>query len=240
MDKKTLLLILFSALLLPTLAQAATLIGIIGKITAAVVPIGTPLVVVGFIIAGFLYISAAASPERMSLAKKALIAAVIGTILIILAATACTFIAALFGLPANSCNGGAGGGGGSGSGSTKLEGDAYSAAKWEALQGEGPAQDEKTLADDANSYNNLSRDQKNQIERSLQPTLNQFTFDGLSAAQQDQIFKDNPGIKIDNPSRFTTRGGSSISNPNYNNTLDNNVNSTVNSIRNTFGIPGNN
>jgi len=133
-------------LLLPISAQAATLLGIIGKITAAVVPIGTPLVVVGFIIAGFLYISAAASPERMALAKKALIAAVIGTILIILASTACAFIAALFGLPASSCSGG--------SAAPKITDEAVipKAATYQAKYNYPPATDEKTAIGQAQQY----------------------------------------------------------------------------------------
>ncbi len=117
--------------------------GIIGKITDAVVPIGTPLVAVGFIIAGFLYISASASPERMALAKKALIAAIIGTILIILASQACTFIAALFGLPAESCKSGTSGGDGGGlNNDRKVDNDIVgTVAQWEIARGLPVAKD---------------------------------------------------------------------------------------------------
>lgn len=49
------------------------------------ISIASPIAVVGWIVAGILYLTAAGAPERMGTAKKAVIACVIGTILIVLA-----------------------------------------------------------------------------------------------------------------------------------------------------------
>jgi len=53
--------------------------------------IGGSLVAVGWVIAGIIYLTAGGG-EKMATGKKALIAAVIGTILVIVAATAATII----------------------------------------------------------------------------------------------------------------------------------------------------
>ncbi len=63
------------------------------------VTIGSAIVIIGWIIAGILYLTSAGGP-RMETAKKALIACVIGTVLIIISATATTFISGIFGLGA--------------------------------------------------------------------------------------------------------------------------------------------
>jgi hypothetical protein len=97
-NKKTLFLTLLGALILPIAASAQTTATIGTAVQKAAVDVGGPLVVAGWIIAGILYLTAAGSPERMGIAKKALVAAVIGTILVILAAGAQGFVKNLFGI----------------------------------------------------------------------------------------------------------------------------------------------
>lgn len=47
--------------------------------------IGAAIVVIGWVITGILYLTAGGAPEKLGTAKKALIAVVIGTILIVIA-----------------------------------------------------------------------------------------------------------------------------------------------------------
>ena len=87
MNKKTLFLILVNLfILLPIVALAAnTPTVMFDKLKELVVSIGGVLVVVGWIIAGILYLMAAGNPEKTQTAKKAMIAAIIGTILVVIA-----------------------------------------------------------------------------------------------------------------------------------------------------------
>ena len=71
---------------------------IANSIKTAAISVGWPMVVVGWIVAGVLYLTSAGSPERTGTAKKALVAAVIGTVLVILAQNAASFVAGTFGL----------------------------------------------------------------------------------------------------------------------------------------------
>ena len=96
------------ALILPITALAAgDTDAIINAFKEIFVSIGAAIVVIGWIIAGILYLTAAGSPERIGTAKKALIACVIGTVLIIISATAYTFVKSALNI-----GGGAGGGAG--------------------------------------------------------------------------------------------------------------------------------
>lgn len=61
------------------------------------VAIGSGIVIIGWIVTGILYLTAAGG-SRMETAKKSLIACVIGTALIIISATAETFISGIFNL----------------------------------------------------------------------------------------------------------------------------------------------
>lgn len=63
----------------------ATLKGMAASVKQAAVDIATPIVVVGWIIAGILYLTAAGAPEKITIAKKAVIACTIGTVLVVLA-----------------------------------------------------------------------------------------------------------------------------------------------------------
>jgi len=101
-NKKTLLLILLAVVLLPTaFASAQTLEEMAGRVEAVAVGIATPIVIIGWIIAGILYLTAAGAPEKLGIAKKATVAAVIGTVLIVLAiggGTIINVVANAFGL----------------------------------------------------------------------------------------------------------------------------------------------
>jgi hypothetical protein len=94
MNKKALFLILsLSILIIPITVFAEDVTGISGivtNITNLVMVIGGGIVVIGWVIAGILYLTAAGAPEKTGTAKKAMIAAVIGTVLVILATTAGT------------------------------------------------------------------------------------------------------------------------------------------------------
>lgn len=86
MNKKTLFLIILGAVLLPAaFASAQTLNSMATKVEADAVDIATPIVIVGWVVAGILYLTSAGSPEKTGTAKKAMIACVIGTVLVVLA-----------------------------------------------------------------------------------------------------------------------------------------------------------
>lgn len=66
--------------------QGSTLIqSAMEKIKGAAIIIGTAMAIIGWLVAGILYLSSAGSPEKMTTAKRAMIAAIIGTALVILA-----------------------------------------------------------------------------------------------------------------------------------------------------------
>ena len=99
MNKKILFLILLAIILvLPIITYAAAGVGDIGSaLKKAAISVGFPLIIVGWIIAGILYLTSAGGPQ-MQTAKNALIACVIGTLLVAIAANSCTFIQGLFGI----------------------------------------------------------------------------------------------------------------------------------------------
>jgi uncharacterized membrane protein (DUF485 family) len=86
-NKKILFIVLLGVLVLPLVASAdpTTIPELATNIQATAIGIGTPIVVIGWVIAGILYLTAAGSPEKTGTAKKAVIACVIGTVLIVLA-----------------------------------------------------------------------------------------------------------------------------------------------------------
>ena len=95
MNKKILFLILLTAVLvLPvvTQAQLGDLTTITFNIIEVITNIGTALVVFGWGVTGILYLTAAGSPEKIGTAKKALVACVIGTRLVIIAQPGYTVI----------------------------------------------------------------------------------------------------------------------------------------------------
>lgn len=82
------------------MAQAITAAQMAGKFQKAATDVGWPIIIIGWIIAGILYLTSAGSPEKAGTARKALMYAIIGTVIVILATNACSFISTLFGLGA--------------------------------------------------------------------------------------------------------------------------------------------
>jgi len=96
MNKKKLFLILLATILaVPfiTLAASApdTFCGMIKKIRDLTYNVGGSMVIVGWVITGILYLTAGGG-SRLEVAKKALIACVIGTVLVIIATSATSII----------------------------------------------------------------------------------------------------------------------------------------------------
>ncbi len=89
MNKKILFLYLFLAILiLPIISFGAAPTSIptaIDGIKKLMLGLGTAIVIIGWSIAGILYLVSAGSPEKMGTAKKAIWAAIIGTILVVIA-----------------------------------------------------------------------------------------------------------------------------------------------------------
>ncbi len=90
MNKKLLTTIIFLDILLlaPLAASADTADSMVKSIQAALMIIATSVVVIGWVIAGILWLTSAGSPDKTGTAKKATVAAVIGTIVIVLASQA--------------------------------------------------------------------------------------------------------------------------------------------------------
>lgn len=88
MNKKILFLILAVTIALPLVSSA---INSPDKMAAQIekyaMTIGGSVIVIGWVITGILYLLAAGSPEKLGTAKKALIATVIGTVIVIIGNT---------------------------------------------------------------------------------------------------------------------------------------------------------
>lgn len=65
--------------------NAQTLNDFACNVQFATISIGVPIVIIGWVIAGILWLTAGGAPEKMGTAKKAMVACVIGTALIALA-----------------------------------------------------------------------------------------------------------------------------------------------------------
>lgn len=93
MNKKALLLILFAAVVFPAVASAQTIADMVNNIVTNVAwPVAIAAVVIFWLTTGVLFLAALGSPDKLGLAKKALIASIAGTIIIVLAASAITII----------------------------------------------------------------------------------------------------------------------------------------------------
>lgn len=91
MNKKIVFLYLLIAVLINLTftiehAYAVDFEDIICNVRNLAVNISTSIVVIGWIIAGFLYLTSGGNPTKTEIAKKAVIAAVIGTFLIVISA----------------------------------------------------------------------------------------------------------------------------------------------------------
>jgi uncharacterized membrane protein YhhN len=100
MNKKTLLLLaLFSVIIItvPFITNAASSIrAVISGLADGLGGLGGAMATIGFIVAGIIYITATTDPKLASLAKAALVSAVIGVVILLLATNAENFIKNLF------------------------------------------------------------------------------------------------------------------------------------------------
>ena len=100
MNKKTLFLSLLAVTFLtPTLtfaADSSDFCKMVSKLSAVTLTVGGSIVAIGWVIAGILYLTAAGG-SRMETAKKAMIASIIGTVLVILASSAVPLIKSAIG-----------------------------------------------------------------------------------------------------------------------------------------------
>jgi len=95
-NKKTLFLILLATVALPCLASAQTL-GEMAKAAAdTALAVATGVVVVMWVVSGILFLLAAGDPGKLGTAKTGLIAAVIGTVVVIIANGAVAFVGGIF------------------------------------------------------------------------------------------------------------------------------------------------
>lgn len=86
------------ALALPFVALASDLPGMVSTFASQLGAMAGALSIIGFVVAGIMYISSTANPSNMSVAKQALTAAIIGVVILVLAATAKSFVSGMFGL----------------------------------------------------------------------------------------------------------------------------------------------
>lgn len=96
MNKKILGLIVVGVLLLPIFPLIASgdtgntpnLCNMLSKFSTLAGEVAGTLVVIGWVIVGILYLTASGAPDKIGTAKRALIAVVIGTIIVIIASAA--------------------------------------------------------------------------------------------------------------------------------------------------------
>ena len=97
-NKKISFLIISAALILPTLISAQTLASMASSAMNAIVAAAGYVVVILWIITGILFLTAVGSPEKLSSAKISLFAAIIGTVIVIIANYATDFVGKIFGI----------------------------------------------------------------------------------------------------------------------------------------------
>jgi len=106
MNKKTLFLILLvfaSAAPVVVSAQAIPLGTIVNNAKNSLTAIAASASTIAFIVAGIMFLTATGNPQRMTIARGSLIAAIAGIVIIILANFACDFVGLFFQLPAGAC-----------------------------------------------------------------------------------------------------------------------------------------
>ena len=99
-NKKVLFLILAAVLILPLSAYAdcPVCVTIITSVVNTALYIASAVVVVLWLVAGILFLSAQGDPSKFTKARGALIAAVAGTVLVIVAASALTLVGQAIGV----------------------------------------------------------------------------------------------------------------------------------------------
>jgi hypothetical protein len=99
MNKKITFLILLGILLLPSLVSAqVTICSMVDAAVQTALYIASGVVVILWLVTGVLFLSASGAPEKLGAGKKALIAAVAGTLLIIVASSALFLVGGAFGI----------------------------------------------------------------------------------------------------------------------------------------------
>lgn len=103
MNKKILFLILLGVLILPGVISAqVTITSMVDAAENVALYVASGVVVILWITTGILFLTAQGAPEKLSSAKKALFAAVAGTILVIVAGSAIALISNAFNLGGSS------------------------------------------------------------------------------------------------------------------------------------------
>ena len=95
-NKKILFLILPVIVLLPTLASAQTVQDLVDGAVQTMLYIASGVVVILWLVTGLLFLTAQGAPEKLKSARTALFAAVAGTIIVIVASSAITFVKSAF------------------------------------------------------------------------------------------------------------------------------------------------
>lgn len=70
------------------LVQANKIDDMATAVKTAVLTIGNALMIVGWVIAGIIYLTSGGDPGKLGIAKKAMIAAIVGTALVLIGSTA--------------------------------------------------------------------------------------------------------------------------------------------------------
>lgn len=93
MNKKILFLSLACSLFLPSLSSAQTIEGMVTSVVNNVVwPVAIAAVVIFWLATGILFLAAMGDPSKLNTAKMSLIASIIGTIVVVIAASAMAII----------------------------------------------------------------------------------------------------------------------------------------------------
>jgi len=90
---KAILILLVGALVLPSMVLAITVQSMAENIKNVVWDVAVVVVVIFWIFTGVLFLVALGSPEKVGTAKKALVAAIVGTIIVVLASSALSVVA---------------------------------------------------------------------------------------------------------------------------------------------------
>lgn len=101
MNKKILYFLILSAVVISvfpvSVGAEQQISAMVDGIKNVAVAIGMAIVVIGWVIAGILYLTSAGDPGKTGIAKKAMIAAIIGTFLVILAQSGYDTLKAILG-----------------------------------------------------------------------------------------------------------------------------------------------
>jgi len=98
MNKNKIILGLLAILTLPSISSAATIEGMVDGAVRTTFYIAGGVVVILWLVTGMIFLSAAGSPEKLGEGKKALFAAIAGTVLCIVAAGAVGLVSSMFNL----------------------------------------------------------------------------------------------------------------------------------------------